>query len=104
MSPVYVIRCSYDEALLDRYYVSEQAVVLDLAGGHIPTRHVGGIDFYDTEENFARSVTEDIARALANYLDQQNDGVTPDQRDFIEQWCGLAMARGLPVRELTFSA
>lgn len=82
----------------------EASVVRHIVAGNVDGT-ITRIDCYDVSEDWARDVTEDIARACASYYGANTDeGMLPQVRDFIETHGGLALTRGLRVDDRTFAA
>jgi hypothetical protein len=78
------------------------AVVEDILSAQV--ENVLRVYAFNAVEGWARDVSADISRAVANKAAHENLTVTESTRDFIEERAGFAMARGLQLTSGEFVA
>src|SRR6185503_5579831 len=101
---VFIVRMNWtDTAVLERLFLTRAAVVADIVLCEIPANEITAILQCNPEEHICDDVTETIARAVANEGERLGE-FSPEARDFIEEFAGLAWARGLRVVEKAFAA
>jgi len=86
----HLIRCRAGDGVL--YFAEAErtdvaAVIAAIASAQIA--HPERVFAFNPAEGWARDVSEDIARAVAQQLRNEMNGPTRGQRDFIEDHCGV---------------